>query len=61
LESSAKKPRVNPDEPDVTVQTGLYAAEMFVANLAVNHLINLIVVGVFFRLSGFVALLRPVF
>ncbi|KAG2083002.1 hypothetical protein BD769DRAFT_1682918 [Suillus cothurnatus] len=44
LESSAKKPRINPDEPDVTVQTGLYAAEMFAANLAVNHLINLIVV-----------------
>ncbi|KAG1717241.1 hypothetical protein EDB19DRAFT_1923676 [Suillus lakei] len=28
---------------DVTVQTGLYAAEMFAANLAVNYLINLIV------------------
>ncbi|KAG2356842.1 hypothetical protein BDR07DRAFT_1422043 [Suillus spraguei] len=32
------------DEPDVTVQTGMYAAEMFAANVAVNHLINLIVV-----------------
>jgi hypothetical protein len=42
------------DEPerklDVTVQTGLYAAEMFAANVAVKHLINLIIVGVLFRL-----------
>ncbi|KAG1766866.1 hypothetical protein EV702DRAFT_785943 [Suillus placidus] len=44
LESAAKKTRTNTDEPDVTVQTGLYAAEMFAANLAVNYLINLIVV-----------------
>ncbi|KAG2098692.1 uncharacterized protein F5147DRAFT_815615 [Suillus discolor] len=29
---------------NVTVQTGLYAAEMFVANLAVNYLLNIIVV-----------------
>ncbi|KAG1895317.1 uncharacterized protein F5891DRAFT_1151743 [Suillus fuscotomentosus] len=46
LESTAKKPKANPDadEPDVTVQTGLYAAEMFAANLAVEHLINFIVI-----------------
>ncbi|KAG2032563.1 hypothetical protein BDR03DRAFT_1094849 [Suillus americanus] len=44
LQSAAKKSRIDSDEPDVTVQTGLYAAEMFAANLAVNNLINLIVV-----------------
>ncbi|KAG1883332.1 hypothetical protein F4604DRAFT_1982804 [Suillus subluteus] len=44
LQSAAKKSRIDPDDPDVTVQTGMYAAEMFAANLAVNHLINLIVV-----------------
>ncbi|KAG2107959.1 uncharacterized protein F5147DRAFT_837161 [Suillus discolor] len=44
LESTAKKFKVNPDEPDVTVQTGLYTAEMFAANLAVEYLINFIVV-----------------
>ncbi|KAG2096095.1 uncharacterized protein F5147DRAFT_641750 [Suillus discolor] len=44
LESTAKKSKVNLDEPDVTVQTGLYAAEMFAANVAVEHLINFIVV-----------------
>ncbi|KAG2120529.1 uncharacterized protein F5147DRAFT_831813 [Suillus discolor] len=44
LQSAAKKPKVNPDEPDVTVQTGLYAAEMFAANLAVHHLINFIII-----------------
>ncbi|KAG1826388.1 hypothetical protein DFJ58DRAFT_751139 [Suillus subalutaceus] len=48
LESAAKKSKMNPDdtdaEPDVTVQTGLYAAEMFAANLAVNYLLNLIIV-----------------
>ncbi|KAG1804415.1 uncharacterized protein BJ212DRAFT_1486696 [Suillus subaureus] len=48
LESAAKKSKMNPDdtdaELDVTVQTGLYAAEMFAANLAVNYLLNLIVV-----------------
>ncbi|KAG1826552.1 hypothetical protein EV424DRAFT_1643290 [Suillus variegatus] len=44
LESTAKKFKVNTDEPDVTVQTGLYAAEMFAANLAVEYLINFIVV-----------------
>jgi hypothetical protein len=35
---------------DVTVQTGLYAAEMFAANLAVKSVINLIVVRVLFCL-----------
>ncbi|KAG2149131.1 uncharacterized protein EDB93DRAFT_1337101 [Suillus bovinus] len=44
LESAAKKAKINPDELDVTIQTGLYAAEMFAANLAVNHLLNIIVV-----------------
>ncbi|KAG2096097.1 uncharacterized protein F5147DRAFT_778460 [Suillus discolor] len=44
LESTTKKTKFNPDEPDVTVQTGLYAAEMFAANVAVEHLINFIVV-----------------
>ncbi|KAG2352680.1 hypothetical protein BDR07DRAFT_1615549 [Suillus spraguei] len=44
LQSTAKKSRIEPDEPDVTVQTGLYAAEMFAANLAVKYLINLIIV-----------------
>ncbi|KAG2035198.1 hypothetical protein BDR03DRAFT_1012715 [Suillus americanus] len=44
LQSAAKKSRIDPEEPDVTVQTGMYAAEMFAANLAVNHLINLIFV-----------------
>ncbi|OJA11349.1 hypothetical protein AZE42_13880, partial [Rhizopogon vesiculosus] len=29
---------------DVTVQTGLYAAEMFAANVAVKYLVNLVVV-----------------
>ncbi|KAG2051452.1 hypothetical protein BDR06DRAFT_589387 [Suillus hirtellus] len=46
LESTAKKSKANPDadEPDVTVQTGLYTAEMFAANLAVEHLINFIAI-----------------
>ncbi|KAG1805969.1 uncharacterized protein BJ212DRAFT_796838 [Suillus subaureus] len=44
LQSAPKKSRIDPDEPDVTVQTGMYAAEMFAANLAVNYLINLIVI-----------------
>ncbi|KAG2149124.1 uncharacterized protein EDB93DRAFT_362196 [Suillus bovinus] len=48
LESAAKKSKMNPEETDVeldvTVQTGLYAAEMFAANLAVNYLLNIIVV-----------------
>ncbi|KAG2032589.1 hypothetical protein BDR03DRAFT_903550 [Suillus americanus] len=44
LQSATKKTKIDPEEPDVTVQTGMYAAEMFAANLAVNHLINLIVV-----------------
>ncbi|KAG2124268.1 hypothetical protein BD769DRAFT_884244 [Suillus cothurnatus] len=44
LQSIAKKSRIDPDEPDVTVQTGMYAGEMFAANLAVSYLINLIIV-----------------
>ncbi|KAG2149147.1 uncharacterized protein EDB93DRAFT_1337111 [Suillus bovinus] len=44
LRPGAKKFKANPDELDVTVQTGLYAAEMFAANLAVEYLINFIVV-----------------
>ncbi|KAG2035199.1 hypothetical protein BDR03DRAFT_535397 [Suillus americanus] len=48
LESAAKKSKIDPDDPDadldVTVQTGMYAAEMFAANLGVNYLLNLIVV-----------------
>ncbi|KAG2096083.1 uncharacterized protein F5147DRAFT_393285 [Suillus discolor] len=52
LESAAKKSKGNHDDKDadadadldVTVQTGLYAAEMFAANLAVNYLLNIIVV-----------------
>ncbi|KAG1903595.1 uncharacterized protein F5891DRAFT_1210137 [Suillus fuscotomentosus] len=52
LESAAKKSKMNPGDADadaeadldVTVQTGLYAAEMFAANLGVNHLLNLIIV-----------------
>ncbi|KAG2341860.1 hypothetical protein BDR05DRAFT_1060724 [Suillus weaverae] len=61
LESAPKKNRTDTDDPDVTVQTGLYAAEMFAANLAVNYLINLIVVGGIVRLSRLVALLPPLF
>ncbi|KAG2346907.1 hypothetical protein BDR05DRAFT_997282 [Suillus weaverae] len=47
LESATpKKNRTDETEadPDVTVQMGLYAAEMFAANLGVNYLLNLIVV-----------------
>ncbi|KAG2359068.1 hypothetical protein BDR07DRAFT_1415906 [Suillus spraguei] len=48
LKSAAKKSKMNPDDmsanPDVTVQTGLYAAQMFAASLAVNYLLDLIVV-----------------
>ncbi|KAG2096070.1 uncharacterized protein F5147DRAFT_778431 [Suillus discolor] len=52
LESTAKKPKMDPNDRDadadadldVTVQTGLYAAEMFAANLAVNYLLNIIVI-----------------
>ncbi|KAG1905121.1 uncharacterized protein F5891DRAFT_976669 [Suillus fuscotomentosus] len=48
LESAAKKSKGNHDDKDadldVTVQTGLYPAEMFAANLAVNYLLNIIVV-----------------
>ncbi|KAG2087331.1 hypothetical protein BD769DRAFT_1617619 [Suillus cothurnatus] len=52
LESAPKKSKMNLDDTDVdtdadldvTVQTGLYAAEMFASNLAVNHLLNIIVI-----------------
>ncbi|KAG1826528.1 hypothetical protein EV424DRAFT_1599821 [Suillus variegatus] len=54
LESAAKKSKGDHDDKDadadadadldVTVQTGLYAAEMFAANLGVNYLLNIIVV-----------------
>ncbi|KAG1824897.1 uncharacterized protein BJ212DRAFT_552526 [Suillus subaureus] len=51
LESAAKKSKKNPDDTDdtdddldVTVQTGLYAAEMFASNLGVNCLLNIIVI-----------------
>ncbi|KAG0706490.1 hypothetical protein DFH29DRAFT_845929 [Suillus ampliporus] len=46
LQSSGKRPKVDDTDTrlDATVQTGLYAAEMFAANVAVNYLINLIVV-----------------
>ncbi|KAG1807196.1 hypothetical protein EV424DRAFT_248780 [Suillus variegatus] len=50
LESASKRAKTDDDtEPDpepkldVTVQTGLYAAEMFAANVAVKHLVNLVV------------------
>ncbi|KAG2075856.1 hypothetical protein BDR04DRAFT_1068788 [Suillus decipiens] len=48
LESAVKKYRMDPDDADddldVTVQTGLYAAEMFASNIGVNYLLNIIVV-----------------
>ncbi|KAG2138136.1 hypothetical protein BD769DRAFT_1663701 [Suillus cothurnatus] len=48
LESAAKKSKMDPDDidddPDVTVQTGMYAAEMFASNLGVNYLVNLIII-----------------
>jgi hypothetical protein len=64
LESAIKRVKTDDDpdpdpEPklDVTVQTGLYAAEMFAANVAVKHLVNLVVVGVLFGLFISVMLL----
>jgi hypothetical protein len=61
LESVAKRPKMNSDDSDadidVAVQTGLYAAEMFASNLGVNYLLNIIVIGGFFRLSRWIALL----
>jgi hypothetical protein len=57
LESAGKRAKTDDDtEPDpepkldVTVQTGLYAAEMFASNIAVKHIVNLVVVGVLFGL-----------
>jgi hypothetical protein len=49
--AATKRRKVDDDEGklDVTVQTGLYAAEMFAANLAATRVINLIVVGKSFR------------
>ncbi|KAG2361983.1 hypothetical protein BDR07DRAFT_1408250, partial [Suillus spraguei] len=48
LKSAAKKYKTDLDDTDnnldVTVQAGLYAAEMFASNLGVNHLLNIIVV-----------------
>ncbi|KAG2028775.1 hypothetical protein BDR03DRAFT_1063570 [Suillus americanus] len=41
--SSSPKPDTDADL-DVTVQTGLYAAEMFASNLGVNHLLNIIAI-----------------
>jgi hypothetical protein len=45
----------------VTVQTGMYSAEMFAANLAVSYLINIIIVGGFIRLSRLLTLLLKLF
>ncbi|KAG2130825.1 uncharacterized protein EDB93DRAFT_1331954 [Suillus bovinus] len=50
LESAAKKFKMNFDDAvadadlDVTVQTGLYAAEMFVVNPGINYFLNVVVV-----------------
>ncbi|KAH7918214.1 hypothetical protein BV22DRAFT_1051880, partial [Leucogyrophana mollusca] len=48
-ESSRKRGKIEPqpeppEEPIATVQTAIYAAEMFAAHLGTNHLINLIIV-----------------
>jgi hypothetical protein len=56
LQSASKRAKTEDEtetEPrlDVIVQTGLYAAEMFASNVAVKHLINLVIVGVLFCLS----------
>ncbi|KAG1750042.1 uncharacterized protein EDB91DRAFT_1244635 [Suillus paluster] len=50
LQSSSKRVKVKVKDPklDVTVQTGLYAAEMFAANVAVKHVLEIIVVGLLF-------------
>ncbi|KAG2361198.1 hypothetical protein BDR07DRAFT_1410360 [Suillus spraguei] len=48
LESATKRFKRDPDDTDtdldVTVQTGLYAAEMFASNLAVNYLLNFVII-----------------
>ncbi|KAG2125388.1 hypothetical protein DEU56DRAFT_573329 [Suillus clintonianus] len=44
LSPEAKRRKPDNNLLDVTVQTGLYAAEMFAASLAVNNVLNLIVV-----------------
>ncbi|KAG1754740.1 uncharacterized protein EDB91DRAFT_1076846 [Suillus paluster] len=48
LQCTGKRTKTGETEPklDVTVQTGLYAAEMFAANIAVKHLLNLIIIEV---------------
>lgn len=56
LQYVPKQFEIEPNEPDATVQTGLYAAELLAANLAVNYLMNLIVVGRFICLLRLVAL-----
>jgi hypothetical protein len=65
LESAAKKSKMDPndtdDDLDVTVQAGLYAAEMFASNPGVNYLVNLIIIGGFVRLSRLVAILPNLF
>jgi hypothetical protein len=61
LEPAAKRPKRNLDDTDVdldvTIPTGLYAAEMFASNIGVNYLLNIIVIGGFFHLSRWIALL----
>ncbi|KAG1721496.1 uncharacterized protein EDB91DRAFT_1275625 [Suillus paluster] len=46
LQYTGKRTKTSEMEPklDVTVQTGLYAAKMFAANIAVKHLLNLIII-----------------
>ena len=63
LQSARKRTKTDEEELepklDVTVQTGLYAAEMFAANIAVKHTVNLVVVGVLFRLLSSMLLSPP--
>jgi len=61
LQSATKKCKIDPDEPDVTVQTGMYATGMFAANLAVSYLINFIIVGGLVHLLGLIGLLQSLF
>jgi hypothetical protein len=56
LQSASKRAKTEDEtetepELDVIVQTDLYAAGMFASNVAVKHLINLVIVGVLFCLS----------
>jgi len=61
LQSPSK--RIKTEEPErklyVIVQTGLYAAKMFAANIAVKHITNLVVIGALFRLFLSAMLLSP--